>query len=74
MLLTSMPSGLDYFMLISVFSAGISFVASLLIIGIIAIIKKDEKSSKNYIILWLKIFGGIFVGIELIAFIILLVI
>ncbi len=71
MLLTTMPGGLDYFILISVFSLGISFIASILIIGIIAIIKKAEKTTKNYLILCLKIFGGIFLGIELIAFIIL---
>jgi len=69
-----MPSGLDYFFLISVVSLGISFVASLLIIGIIALIKKDKKDFKGYLFLWLKILGIMYGTFLLIGFIILFLI
>ena len=69
MLLTTMPSGLDYLALFSLYSFGLSFVASILIIGIIAVIKKNTKSFKKYLILWLKIFGIMFFGSLLTAFI-----
>ena len=74
MLLTSMPSGLDYFFLVSVVSLAISFIASLLIIGIIALIKKDERNFKSYLFLWLKILGAMYGAFLLIGFVILFLI
>jgi len=74
MLLTSMPSGLDYFFLVSVVSLAISFIVSLLIIGIIALIKKKERNFKSYLFLWLKIFGAMYGTFLLIEFIILFLI
>jgi phosphoglycerol transferase MdoB-like AlkP superfamily enzyme len=69
-----MPGGLDYFILGSVFFLCLSFVVSLLIVGIVAIIKKDEKTFRYYLILWLKIFGIMFVSLDLLAFIVLVAI
>jgi hypothetical protein len=74
MLLTSMPSGLDYFFLVSVVSLAISFIVSLLIIGIIALIKKNERNFKSYLFLWLKILGAMYGTFLLIGFIILFLI
>ena len=74
MVLTTMPSGLDYFFLISIVSIVISFIASLIIIGIIALIKKDERNFKSYLKLWLKIIGIMYASFLLVGFIILFVI
>ena len=72
MLLTSMPGTMDYFILASVFSLGFSFIVSIFITFIISIINKSKNKSINYIILWLKIFGIMFISFELIIFIILI--
>lgn len=66
-----MPGSMDYFILGSVFFLAFSFISSLIVIGIIAIIKKDEKTSREYLILWLKIFGIMFFSLDLLAFIFL---
>jgi len=74
MLLTSMPNAMDYFFLGSIFFLALSIVVSIVIIGIIgiiALIKKDKKTSKEYLFWWLKIFGIMFVSIELLSFIVL---
>jgi len=71
MLLTSMPGAMDYFFLGSVFFFAFSLIISLVIIGIIALIKKEEKTYKEYIFLWLKIFGIMFFSLEILSFIIL---
>ena len=74
MLLTSMASGLDYLILASIYDFGFSFIASIIIILIIGLIKKDTKTTNQYFVLWLKIFAIIFTSILAIAFIILFVI
>ena len=71
MLLSSMPSSMDYFFLGSILFLVVSFIVSLVIIGIIALIKKDEKTSNEYLFLWLKIFGIMFVSVEVLSFIVL---
>ncbi len=74
MLLTSMPGAMDYFFLASVFFLAFSLIVSIVIIGVIVLIKKDGNPSKNYFVLWLKIFGIMFLSLELLSFIVLVAI
>jgi len=67
-----MPSASDYIILLSIVALAASFVVSLLAIGIIAIIKKDQKTARSYFFLWLKIFLILFaviVGVVTIIFV-----
>jgi cytochrome bd-type quinol oxidase subunit 1 len=65
-----MPGALDYLAIISVFSLGISFITTVLTIGIIAIIKKNKKPFQKYLVLWLKVFVIVFVCLVLTGFLI----
>lgn len=71
MLLTSMPGEWDYMFLVAIYNFGFSFIASIIIILIIGLIKKGAKTTNQYFVLWLKIFAIIFTSILAIAFIIL---
>jgi hypothetical protein len=69
MILTTMPGALDYLALFSIFALIVSLCVSTLAIGIVAIVKKGKKTSREYFFLWLKIFLILFGAILVFAII-----